>query len=87
MYYMTVLISLSRIDFPKVQMGKHNRTVLTEFILMGITDGPELGSTVWALPHHLCDLSGGQLGHGHPHQEELQATDTHVLLSQIPGSY
>ena len=46
---MTVLISLSRIDFPKVQMGKHNRTVLSEFILMGITDHPELQAPLLGL--------------------------------------
>ena len=39
------------------------------------------GSIVWALSHHLRDLSGGQLGHDHTHPEGLQSTDTHVLLS------
>ena len=30
-------------------MGKHNRTVLSEFILMGITDRPELQAPLFGL--------------------------------------
>ena len=44
-------------------------------------------SIIQALPHHLCDPSGGQLGHGHLHQDGLQTTNIHVLFSQTPGFY
>ena len=68
-------------------MDKHNITVLSELILMGIRLPQAAGSIVRVLPHHLHGLSGGQLGHDHPYQDRLQATNPKYFFPWTFGFY
>lgn len=61
-------------------MAPGNHTQVTEFILMGISDRPELQIPLSCVPGHLWTDCNREPGNRHPHQHGLSASNPHVIF-------